>query len=96
VVNDTEQSSTSAEGVASASERAFESNNQKEERARRSPESGSADSRDGAQRQQVPISRDEMEYLADLVAARITRDSDQRTGQIRLELGRHSPPPSYV
>jgi hypothetical protein len=100
VANDTEQSSTSAGAVGSTSKHAYAltggSNSQKGEHTRRFPELGPTDSRGGAERQRVPISRHEMEYLADLVAARITRDSNQRTGQIRSEMGRHGPPPSYI
>jgi len=96
VANDTEHFSNSGGGVASTSKHPYalteESGGQKGERARRSLDTNATG---GGQRQRVPISRHEMEYLADLVAARITRDNNQRTEQTRSNT-RHGPPPSYV
>jgi hypothetical protein len=96
VVNDTERFSSSGGGVASTSKHPYalteELGSQKEERARGSPDSSVTG---GGQRQRVRISTHQMEYLADLVAARITRDNNQRTEQSRSNT-RHGPPPSYV
>ena len=96
VANETEHPANFGGGVASTSKRpqgpTEETDSQRRGHARL-PELSSMEGRGGVPRRRVPISRYELECLADLVAARITREANQRT---EPETSRAGPPPSYV
>lgn len=100
IANATEASSSSGGALTSSSSKRPLETSSSHSHGRRTDQQRAGTPPDGSSAR-VAISRGEMEYLADLVAARITAGAhDSRTEQNRSDVDRnqhgHGPPPSYV